>query len=188
MLLLGVLAAQAEGAVAAAGSYDLLETEILTGSQASVTFSSLNSTYGANYQHLQIRMVARSSISDVHELPKITFNSTDGNSHYLLGNGSSVSSAYNGSVSLVGYATGATAASDIFTPTVIDILDPFNSTKNTTGRSLSGSVSNVSGELRLFFGSQLYNATTTISTLTISVANNFVAGSRFSLYGLKASA
>jgi hypothetical protein len=40
MLLLGVLAAQAEAAApAAAGSYDLLETEILTGTQASVTFT-----------------------------------------------------------------------------------------------------------------------------------------------------
>jgi hypothetical protein len=60
MLLLGVLAAQAEAAApAAAGSYDLLETEILTGTQASVTFSSLNSTYGADYQHLQLRIVTR---------------------------------------------------------------------------------------------------------------------------------
>jgi hypothetical protein len=51
---LGILAAQIS---VAAGSYDLLETEILTGSQTSVTFSSLNSTYGADYQHLQARCV-----------------------------------------------------------------------------------------------------------------------------------
>ena len=55
MLLLGVLAAQAEAAApAGVAAYDLLETEILTGSQASVTFSSLGD-YASDYQHLQVR-------------------------------------------------------------------------------------------------------------------------------------
>jgi hypothetical protein len=39
------------------GSYDLLETEILTGTQASVEFTSLDSY--TDYQHFQIRGTLR---------------------------------------------------------------------------------------------------------------------------------
>ena len=60
MLLLGVLQAQAAGGVVGVDAFDLLETQTLGTAAASVTFSSL-STYAADYQHLQIRMVAKSA-------------------------------------------------------------------------------------------------------------------------------
>ena len=50
----------AAGAVAG-GSYDLLETTILSSNAASVTFSNLNN-YAADYQHLQIRAVVKGSL------------------------------------------------------------------------------------------------------------------------------
>jgi hypothetical protein len=93
MLLLGVLQAQAAGQVAA-GSFDLLETQVLTSSAASVTFSSL-STYAADYQHLQIRIVSKvqtgygrlGNLFGSMETQRLT------TAHdFLRGNGSSVSS------------------------------------------------------------------------------------------------
>ena len=185
MLLLGVLAAQAEGAVAAAGSYDLLETEILTGSQASVTFSSLNSTYGADYQHLQLRAVHLHTSSNGTILGQ--FNSDTGSNyrvHALRGNGTAVSSAdYGSRTSLVlgvDVPNTTTAAA-----MVMDLLDPFNSNKYTTVRSLAGYGSG--GNINLYSG--LWLNTNALTTITLSSASgDFNTGSRFSLYGLKASA
>ena len=185
MLLLGVLAAQAEGAVAAAGSYDLLETEILTGTQASVTFSSLNSTYGADYQHLQLRMVAQSAEGGTGSggvVSTLSFNSSAmTKNHYLYANGSTVASGVSGTsgflVNLV-----RSGSTDAFSACVADILDPFNSSKNTTVRWLGG----YPNELAL--SSNLWNSTTAVDSITVGVSvGNYSIGSRFSLYGLRSA-
>jgi len=192
MLLLGVLAAQAEGAVAAAGSYDLLETEILTGSQASVTFSSLNSTYGADYQHLQLRMAVRTDRADTGDALRINFNGVTTSSyawHYLLGTGSVVLSGSGTSQThiLGGATTASTNIANTFAGDVMDILDPFETTKNTTIRSLSGHAATTQ-QIRLASG--FYNSTDAIDSITLdqNAGSNFLTGCRFSLYGLKASA
>jgi hypothetical protein len=162
-------------------AYDLLETEILTGSQSSVTFSSLNSTYGADYQHLQVRMALDST---VNSSIKFRFNGdTSGNYsfHYLEGNGSSVVSSavaphdygYMG-YSFAGYA--------VF---VTDILDPFETTKYTTTRTLSGTTD---GGNRIYLTSSNWRNTAALTSLQIiNESGSFTTGSRFSLYGLKAA-
>ena len=197
MLLLGVLAAQAEAAApAAVDAYDLLETEILTGSQASVTFSSLNSTYGADYQHLQIRMVARSDeagSSNLRDL-RIQVNADTGSNyaaHVLRGDGAAVSS--NGAASQTSVATAMAMLPRPSNPTtqfgaaVIDALDVFETTKYTTFRMLGGAKPD--GEDQIWLGSGLwmsFNALTEIKLFANS--GNFGSNSRFSLYGLKKAA
>jgi len=181
MLLLGVLAAQAEGAApAGAGAYDLLETEILTGSQASVTFSSLNSTYGADYQHLQIRGVVcqTGGLGASNAEVKLNSNSlTEG--HFLRG--------FAGSVSSVNYASNAyfyingTDASNEYSAFVMDFLDPFETTKNTTVRWLTGGAQSTEPQIQL--GSGFWNNTAAITS--IELVRSWDTGSRFSLYGLK---
>ena len=184
MLLLGVLAAQAEAAApAAAGSYDLLETEILTGSQASVTFSSLGD-YASDYQHLQLRAVHLHTSSNGTILGQ--FNSDTGSNyrvHALRGNGTAVSSAdYGSRTSLVlgvDVPNTTTAAA-----MVTDLLDPFNSNKYTTVRSLAGYGSG--GNINLYSG--LWLNTNALTTITLSSASgDFNTGSRFSLYGLRSA-
>lgn len=191
MLLLGVLAAQAEGAVAGASAYDLLETEILTGSQASVTFSSLNSTYGADYQHLQIRVAARTDRSNALDFLNIRFNADDTLSNYarhlLVGDGSAVNSAAStgaSTITNIGAIAGNTFTADGFGSHVIDILDPFETTKNTTVRSIGGLAST-----EVNFNSILYIDTAAITSIKLQTyyGTNFVTACRFSLYGLKAA-
>jgi len=187
---LGILAA-AGGAVASAGSYDLLATEILTSSQSSVTFSSLNSTYGADYEHLQIRMVGRSDrISDDENL-RIRFNADSGSNyanHYLQGNGSSVSSG--SEVSNTGmWARSLTASSSnsgSFGVFVIDILDAFKTSKNTTVRTLGGSTDD--DFIGLSSGVWLNTAALTSIELGTQFSNDLVTGSRFSIYGIRKAA
>ena len=190
MLLLGVLAAQAEAAAPAGlAAYDLLETEILTGSQASVTFSSLNSTYGADYQHLQIRVTARTDRSSALDFLNIRFNADDTLSNYarhlLVGDGSAVNSAAStgaSTITNIGAIAGNTFTANGFGSHVIDILDPFETTKNTTVRSIGGLAST-----EVNFNSILYIDTAAITSIKLQTYNgpNFVTGSRFTLIGLK---
>jgi len=135
----------AAGAVAPAGavSYDLLQTEILTGSQASVTFSSLGD-YASDYQHLQLRVAARSDRVDNVDFLQVTFNSDSAANyslHYLRGSGSGSPSSLglaNQSHIWAGFLGTANHTADIFAPAVIDILDPFETSKYTTLRALGG--------------------------------------------------
>lgn len=189
MLLLGVIQAQASGAVAA-GSFDLLETQVLSSSAASVTFSGL-SAYAADYQHLQIRAVARTNRAANGDTGNLAINGITTSSygrHYLQGNGSTVSSDAilsqpnsNNLYALVGN----NATANTFTGIVIDILDPFENTKSTTYRALSGQAAN-ENLIRLGSGSR-YTAES-VTSITLSAIGSFVQYSRFSLYGVKGSA
>jgi hypothetical protein len=190
MLLLGVVQAQAAGDVSL-GSYDLLATEILTTTTASVTFSSLGD-YASTYQHLQLRAVARTARTDVTvDAINIRFNSDTASNysrHGLQG------STFTGAVTSFGvanetYASGPTTASatsgtDVFGAGVVDILDPFETTKYTTTRTLSG-VRGGDSVIGLFSGSWRNTASLTSITLLGQSGNSFVSGSRFSLYGLR---
>ena len=184
MLLLGVLAAQAEAAApAAAGSYDLLETEILTGTQASVTFSSSNSTYGADYQHLQLRMTLRATTSNNINFQ---FNGDTGSnykSHFLYGDGSSAGSGYYPTNTKL-YLGNTSNTTNVFSGVVVDILDPFETTKNTTTRALYGDTSvNV---VQLLSGAW-FNTAALTSILITQDSGSYTTGSRFSLYGLRSA-
>jgi hypothetical protein len=172
-------------APAAAGSYDLLATTILTSSASSVTFSSLGD-YATDYQHLQIRAAARYGVAgSFYDNMRLQFNADTGSNyawHRLRGNGSTVTSAASSSQSniLVGYyaTSGSTA------PNVIDILDPFETSKNTTLRSLAGAAETTDKIISLNSGLWMNtNALTEIKLFTSS--GEFQSNSRFSLYGLR---
>jgi hypothetical protein len=164
----------------AAGSFDLLETQVLGSSTASVTFSSLG-TY-SNYKHLQLRMV--NTLSSQTVAVRMEFNAdtaSNYSSHRIVGNGSSVSSSAETSVASMFVSIGA------LTPTasVTDILDAFDTNKFKTLRSLAGGMS-AANEVLLTSGNwRSTNALTSIKVFPTSF--NFVSGSRFSLYGLKGS-
>ena len=179
------------GAGGAAGSFDLLESQVLTGSQASVTFSNLNSTYGATYQHLQIRATIRTTRASFPEdIFSIRLNSDTGASyahHVLACNGSSDSSGSDINITrgFVTYVAGATATANLFTGVVLDLLDPFETTKFKTMRYLSGYGA---GDRLIGLGSNLWRSTNAVTTITLDsvTAANLAQYSRFSLYGIRA--
>jgi hypothetical protein len=182
----GVLSAAGAGGVA--GDYELIATELVGADTPSITFSSL-ATYSSTYKHLQIRTASRNSRTGFSTgVVSLRFNGDTSSSytyHELFGNGSSVSSYADGSqTSIRGafFVAGASTAANAFGGGVLDILDPFSTTKNTTTRSLSGvadaAVALTSGA---FFKT---DAITSITLLGIG-GTNLVAGSRFSLYGIR---
>jgi hypothetical protein len=188
---LGFFATAGAGA-GAAGSFDLLESQILGSNQTSITFSNLNSTYGTTYQHLQFRIVTRTLRSGTDDALQITFNSSGntGASHQLWGNGSSVSSQAptNEVQQIASYSlTAANSAANSFGAVVVDILDPFETTKNKTMRALAGKVGDTSV---VSLSSLAWYSTAAITTIKFDSRNGnfgFAANSRFSLYGWKAA-
>jgi hypothetical protein len=173
---------------APAGAYELISTTVLGSNQASVVFDV--SSFASTYKHLQIRMVARESGTGGSPSLSMRFNGNSSSiyaSHFLFGNGSSVASSGLASQDKMYLATisDSTKTSGIFTPIVTDILDFSSNTKNTTVRTLYGNVVTGSG---LYVGlySALFNNTAAITSAEISSSvGNLVAGSRFSLYGIK---
>jgi hypothetical protein len=175
------------------GAYDLLETEILTGTQASVTFSSLNSTYGADYQHLQLRIVTRDNraISGLNNI-RMQVNSDSGSNyadHGLYGNGSSVLSYANTSESqfnALSVNPSNSDTADAFGVGVVDFLDCFETSKYLTMRSLNGATVAAGSTIRL--SSCVWMNTNALDTILIYPSSaSFVTGSRFSLYGLRSA-
>jgi hypothetical protein len=174
---LGILSAAAGGVDL--GAYELISTSLITTNTASIVFDV--STFGSTYKHLQIRYAGRSTRADQDSAIDVKFNttSTTYRGHMLQGNGSTVTSFEATERWIFGLAA-ANATANIFGSGVIDILDPFSSTKNTTTRTLVGLTPN---SVRLYSG--LFNNTATITSIELSTAFTFTSGSRFSLYGIK---
>jgi hypothetical protein len=172
--------------------YEWLETQVLPSTQTTVTFSNLDTNYGSTYQHLQIRASIRSSRSATDSIYYIRFNgiSTSGayRAHFLRGTGSAISSesvtaSYPNGIIVFGGLPATTNTSGLFGGGIIDILDPFETTKNTTTRALvgqSGSFSRVALESGFWINTA---AVTSISL--VDVFGGFIQDSRFSLYGLR---
>ena len=184
---LGILAA-AGVRPAAGGSYELIETiTVGSGGAASVTFSNLN-TYSTTYQHLQIRAVARDSRSQIFAVTNLTLNNDTGNNyadHGLRGNGSSVSSGASTSRANIRFENSGNTAGG-FGAAIIDLLDPYEA-KNKTLRILFGRPESGDNVIQLTSGLYMNTAAVSSIKLTPDGGFNYVQGSRFSIYGLKAS-
>ena len=183
---LGIFSAAGAGGVVAS-SYELIETYVLGSSQASVVFSNLG-TYSSTYKHLQLRMVLRGDRNAGAESLVGRLNGDSGANyamHTLTGSGSSVISAAEANATFYEYTyftDGGT--STIFTPVITDILDAYSTTKNKTIRTMFGRTDGFGGVALV---SGLWRSTSSITSITYTprYGTNFVAGSRFSLYGIK---
>ena len=84
---------------------------------------------------------------------------------------------------------GADNTSGIFNSFVMDIFDFADSSKNTTIRNLGGvNYANPSTGGRITLNSGLYLSTNSITSVTFDAfagTQTFIAGCRFSLYGVK---
>jgi hypothetical protein len=182
---LGIFSAAGAGG-GAVGDYELIQTQILTGTEASITFSSL-ATYASTYKHLQIRHAARSNaaFNTLGVFSRLNGDS-GGNyaSHSLTGTGSSVVSGAltSQTQARAGMAAGSTVTANAFGAGVIDLLDAYSTTKYKTFRTLSGNT----GGTRIDLHSGLWMNTASVTSWELLLDDgSFIAGSRFSLYGIR---
>jgi hypothetical protein len=186
MPILGVIASSIQEQFDS--DYELITTTVLTGNTASVTFSNLGD-YSSTYKHLQIRLAIRSNRATNLDRIDLIYNGDTGAnyaSHELDGTGAGVDT--NGqddlSVAHSGYVTGGNNTANSFGGAVIDILDPYSTSKNTTTRSLSGFTG--SGNYVVLFSNHWRN-TAALTSVQVKPfgGTNWVTGSRFSLYGIR---
>ena len=172
------------GSANGGGAFELISTQVLASSASSVTFSSISSTY----KHLQLRFTAKSASAGGDNL-RMQFNSDTANNyavHYLTGSGSSVASgnAVPWNTALYAQMPSAAHTTDAFGAGIIDILDYGSTNKNKTIRNISGSASTFN-IIALTSGVWLNTAVITSLNVYMGTGSNIIAGSRFSLYGIR---
>jgi hypothetical protein len=172
--------------------YELITTTILGTTAASITFSGL-AAYASIYKHLQIRAVVRSDRAGLdRDLFYGRLNGDTGNNysaHSLVGPGNAVVSfnAIPTSVfELFSYLPAATSTSGEFGAYVLDLLDAYSTSKNKTIRGLSsGTIRSSESGIILTSGVWRNTNAVTEAVLFSGTSNSFIAGSRFSLYGIR---
>jgi len=171
-------------AAAIPSDYESISTVTVgSGGASSVSFTSIPSTY----QHLQVRILTRSTFT-ANEWPifvQLNSSSSGYAYHDLQGNGSSVSVSAASSQSLMqlGDTSAASGTASSFGVFILDILDYANTNKNKTGRTLYGYDLNGSGKVGLRSG--LWANTSAVTSLSFGTGGDFAQYSSFALYGIK---
>jgi hypothetical protein len=172
--ILGIMASQISGHLET-GAYESISTVTVGGGgSATITFSSIPSTY----EHLQVRIMAVTNTTA--NSATTTFNGTNGRTHWLTGNGSSVSAAGDATKIFFPLTQGSTTAPCVG---IMDILDYANTNKYKTTRALEGYDTNGAGNVSLTSG--LWQSTSAINSITITAVGTFNEYSQFALYGIK---
>lgn len=168
------------------GAMELISTQVLASTAATVTFSSIPQTY----KHLQLRITNRDSGAvTVNYMAYMWLNGDNAANysyHELTGSGTAVtSSATTGQPSGIAISSpGNSNTTGIFGSAIVDVLDYTSTSKYKTWRSLTGAVG---ASKTIELNSSLWRSTAAVTSLTIqSSGSGSVAGSRFSLYGVPA--
>ena len=188
--MLGIMASSISGSKAITGNYYSISTATVTsGGTASITFSSIPSTY----THLQVRYMARTSAAAPGAEGDLviiygTPHAANGYSHMLYGNGTSASSINSGGLAYsqwASYTSSSTQTSNAFGIGILDVLDYTNTNKLKTWRTLGGWDANGSGLVTLASGLQNDTSALTAITFATNSGNSFAQYSSFALYGVK---
>jgi hypothetical protein len=164
-------------------TYELIETAIVSGSTTSnITFSGLEA-YSSNYKHLQIRGIVRSSATNI----AIRINGDTGTNytgHQMYSFGTTVPSDRLSDTTLFvsSFSVSSTETANAFAASIIDILDAY-AVKNKTLRTFTG-MKQVDGYVGLRSG--LHINTSPLASISLTpTTGTYVAGSRFSIYGIR---
>jgi hypothetical protein len=167
-----------------AGAYESIATTTVgSTATASITFSGIPSTY----THLQIRYIAKNSVTG--DSFSMRFNADTASNyarHELSGFGSSANAYASTSQTsmIIGFENYGTGSD--FGAGIIDILDYTSTSKNKTVRSLTGYDANGSGGVGLISG-LWFKTPEAITSITLNQGNsgNFKEYSSFALYGIR---
>jgi hypothetical protein len=172
---------------------EAIATTYLEADAASVTFSSIPQTY----EHLQLRVSSHDSYDAGTDILYARFNSDSGTNysyHFMEAYSSSTNSgggtgktyAYLGKV----LASFGTTLATSYGSLVVDILDYANTNKNTTTKSISGTLDPRPTNV-VYSNSSLWDDTSAVTQIDLHclpwAGGGFVRGSEFTLYGLNSS-
>jgi hypothetical protein len=172
------------GILSAAGigsDYELIESQILLSSAATITFSGL-ATYANTYKHLQIRYAAQTNRASGGDGMRMRLNSDTGANYAwqeFYANPGTATAGFSGAQAWIQtpmLAVGSFA--NQFTSGIIDFLDIYSTTKIKT-------IKHFTPDVRMTAGAWYNTAAITSVTFFPQIAAGFQTGSRFSIYGIK---
>jgi len=185
--ILGIWASGAQPAANATSFESIATVSVGSGGQSEIDFTSISS----NYNHLQIRGIAKDSNSTTQQL-RMRFNGDTGSNytlHHILGDGASASAGSGTNTTHIQMVYCVSLNSyTAFGGAVIDILDYKNTNKYKTVRALAGYDRNGSDSY-ISFNSGLWMNTNAITSIKLFLTGaNFSQYSHFALYGIKGAA
>jgi hypothetical protein len=164
-------------------TYTPIATTTLGSAQTTVTFSSISGTY------TDLRFVIVAGQTVLNENMRWRYNSDSGGNYswtQLLGNGTTASSSRS-NTNITGLnLSGDLGGSAIESLIKIDIMNYSNTTTNKTSITRFDSLQKSRAQVNV----GLYRSTSAITSVTFDFSNGtdtFVAGSIFTLYGIKAA-
>lgn len=168
-------------------TYTLISSNVLTSSAASVTFSSIPSTY----TDLVLRVSARSNESATTTTMKVTLNSDTGGNYSvteLRGNGSTAASARD---TAVPYLNQYLINADTSTANTFGSLELYLPSYTATQKKPVGVFfvrENNTTAADIYATANLWQGTAAVTSIQLNAnGNNFVSGSSFYLYGISKS-
>ena len=182
----GVLGGLLASYAAKATAFESIATITATGGEASLSFTSIPSTY----QHLQIRGLVRFAFASTGDgIAWCRINNDSGSNyarHELSGNGTGVNATGAATQTLGLYypVPFDSNTAGIFGTVIIDIHNYTSTSQYKTVRSFGGSDINGSGDL--YLSSMLWQSTSAVNRFDLFTGgNNWKAGTTFALYGIK---
>ena len=179
------------GVAASTSSYESIATFTAAGGETTFNFTSIPSTY----KHLQIRWMARDTISTAGDNGiQLQCNGLGGTNyayHSLKGNGTAVSAAGTASTAFMqtpyGDTPSSTGATNMFAVGILDLIDYASTSKYKTFRIISGSnINTADTTYGISLTSGLVMTTNAITSILIYASGSaFAANTSFALYGIK---
>lgn len=190
MPILGILASGQSNWLDQSAYFPIATTTLAT-SAATVTFSSIPSTY----KHLQLRYTARSTRASTSDVVAIYFNSDTSSANYtwynsVYGNNSGVASVsygtgVNGNI-YVGEAIGTTGVANAFNIGIVDLLDYASTSKYKMLKTIQGWLNSTAASSTVSLSSGNWLSTSAVTSLTLKTSvGSFAQYSSFTLYGIK---
>ena len=168
----------------------LISETVTSGSQASVTFSSIPATY----RDLEIRVRGRGNVAATNAIVRVQLNGDTGaNYDYAkidanggAGGGGSGGQAVAQTSADVGYLSGSTAAANVSSAVTLTLYDYTGTTFQKTGASHGTlNTANSIGNQYVTNGFMAWRSTSAVTSVTILLdSSTFVNGSVVSLYGV----
>ena len=167
---------------------EAIATTYLEADAASVTFSSIPTTY----EHLQVRGSHRAAGSSGGQAFYIELNATAGtgySSHTMVGaNTNALGQSTTGEAYIKIYdgIHGVFAETAEYATIILDVLDYRNANKNTTVQLFMQDALTYGTDSRMTFGSGSWDSTDAITQIKFTPSNgNIVRGSEYTLYGIQ---
>jgi hypothetical protein len=175
------------------GNFTLICDDLLSGSQASFdTNTILGGNISGAYKHLKLYVYGRSDNADTNEALYMNFNNDSTAAHYDIasftfsGGGTTSSTGGTDSKITMGNIPAANAPASYFSQTEVTIANYADTTGFKSTHGLGGlERGTTAANSFVVFNAGLWLSTAAVNRIAVvPQAGNFVAGSRFTLYGL----